>query len=197
MPRDGAAQRVHAGGDDFQSVDIQAGIGFIEDGEPGFEDGHLENFVALLFASGKSGVDGAIEQALIHLHQGDFPFDQREKIHGVEVGQALMLADGVERRLQKIQIADARNFHGILKRHKDAFAGAVFGRHFKQIFAVVNHLTGCYLVKIPSGQDLRERAFARTVGAHDGVHFAGIYGEVDAFQNFAPGYSGVQIFNFE
>jgi len=106
-------------------------------------------------------------------------------------------SDGVERRFQKIQIADPGNFHRVLKRHEDAFAGAIFGRHFQQVFPVVNNFAGGHLVKIPAGQDLRERAFARAVGSHNGVHFAGVDGQVDALENFASGDIGMQILDFE
>ena len=34
-----------------QRVDVQTGIGFIEDGKIRFQDGHLEDFVALLLAA--------------------------------------------------------------------------------------------------------------------------------------------------
>jgi hypothetical protein len=40
----GALQFVHAAGNDFQRVNVQAGIRLVEDGELRFEHGHLENF---------------------------------------------------------------------------------------------------------------------------------------------------------
>ena len=60
----GALQFVHAVRDDFERVDVQAGIGFVEDGELRFEHGHLENFVALLFAAGKTFIDRALRADL-------------------------------------------------------------------------------------------------------------------------------------
>src|ERR1700722_8934469 len=58
----GALQFVDAGGDDLQRVDVEAGIGFVEDGELRLKDSHLEDFIALLFAAGETFVDGALEQ---------------------------------------------------------------------------------------------------------------------------------------
>ena len=52
-------------------------------------------------------------------------------------------------------------------------------------------------VQFAARQHLRQRALARPVGAHDGVHFAGIHREIDALENFAIANRGVQIFNFE
>ena len=49
----------------------------------------------------------------------------------------LVLADGVERGLQEVHVADAGDLHRVLKRQEDAFARAVFGRHRQQVLAVV------------------------------------------------------------
>jgi len=147
----------------------------------GFEHGHLENFIAFLFAAGETGVDGAIEQGLIHLHGRHFGADQVEKVHGVELGLAGAFADGVQRGLEEIHVADAGDFHGILESEENAGLGALFGVEFEQVFAVIGDGTFGYGVELTAGQDLRQRALAGAVGAHDGVDFAGIDGEVDAF----------------
>jgi hypothetical protein len=44
---------------------------------------------------------------------------------------------------------------------------------------------------------LRERALARAVGAHDGVNFAGVDGQVDSLENLASGDVGMQVLDFE
>ena len=41
----------NAAGDNAQGVDVEAGIGFIEDGDVRFEYRHLQNLVALFFAA--------------------------------------------------------------------------------------------------------------------------------------------------
>ena len=52
-------------------------------------------------------------------------------------------------------------------------------------------------VQIAAGQHLGQRALAAAVGPHDGMHFTGVDGEVDALQNFTIANFGVQIFDFE
>ena len=52
-------------------------------------------------------------------------------------------------------------------------------------------------VQFAAGQHLGERALAAAVGPHDGMHFTGVHGEVDALQNFTIANFGVQIFDFE
>ncbi len=45
------AQRVDAVGHQLQGIDVEAGIGFIEDAKRGFEHRHLEDLGALLLAA--------------------------------------------------------------------------------------------------------------------------------------------------
>jgi hypothetical protein len=47
----GRTQCVDAFGDVLQRVDVEAAVGFVEDRELGFEQGELEDLVALLLAS--------------------------------------------------------------------------------------------------------------------------------------------------
>ena len=50
----GPAELVDAVGDDAQRVDVEPGIGLVEDGELGLEHRHLEDLVALLLAAGEA-----------------------------------------------------------------------------------------------------------------------------------------------
>ena len=50
-------QLVHAAGNDLQCVNIQTGIGFVEDGQLGFEHRHLEDLRAFLFAARETFID--------------------------------------------------------------------------------------------------------------------------------------------
>ena len=57
-----AAQGVDAVGDDLQGVDVEAGVGLVEDAQLRLEHGHLEDLVALLLAAGEALVDRPLEQ---------------------------------------------------------------------------------------------------------------------------------------
>ena len=124
----------------LQRVDVQAGIGFVEDGELGFEHGHLEDLVALLFAAGEAFVDRALEQVVRQVEQLHLLLDQREELHGVELGQALVLADFVERGLEEVGAVHARNLDRILEGEEHAFAGALLGVEVEQVLAAVDAL---------------------------------------------------------
>jgi hypothetical protein len=93
------------------------------------------------------------------------------------------LAPGVDRRLQEIHVAHPRNLHRVLEGKKHPLARPLLGRQRQKIFAVVLHRAAGHLELLAPGQHLRQRALARAVRAHDGVHLAGAHVEVDAVQN--------------
>ncbi len=135
-----AAQRVHAFGNDSQRVDVEAGIGLVENRQLRLQNCHLQNFVALFLAAGEAFVDRPIHQLLIHFEQLQLLAKEGQKIHRVHFILPVILANGIQRRAQKVRVADAGNFDRILKRQKHAFAGGVFRFHFEQVFAVVEDL---------------------------------------------------------
>src|SRR5262245_53527816 len=60
------AHEIDAFGNDFKRVDVEARIGFVEHGIARLQHEHLENFVALLLAAGKSLVDAAAGERTVH-----------------------------------------------------------------------------------------------------------------------------------
>ena len=192
----GRAQRIDAGRHGAQGVDIEAGIGLIENGEARLQHGHLENLVALFLAAGETGVDGAVQQHLVHIEELHTVLDQGEEVHGIQLLEAAVLADGIQRGFQEVHVADAGDLDGILERQKNAFARAIFGRHGQQVLAAIDHLAAGDDVQLAPCQHLRQRAFAGAVRPHDGVDLAGINGEIDALQNFPIANRGVQILDF-
>ena len=63
------AQRVDTASDDSKRIDVEAGVCLVENGEAWFHDGHLENLVALLFATAEASVDRAVEEIFLHLDE--------------------------------------------------------------------------------------------------------------------------------
>ena len=81
----GRAQRVDAVGDDLERVDIQAGVGLIEQRQRRLEHQHLQNLVALFLAAGKALVDAAAEEALIDVHELHLGAHQGEEVERVDI----------------------------------------------------------------------------------------------------------------
>src|SRR5262249_41923301 len=102
-----------------------------------------------------------------------FP-QQREKIHRVHLVLSAIFADGVQRGAQKIRVADAGNLHRILERHEQPLAGGLFWLHRQQVFTVIRDGTGSNLVALAPRQHLGQRAFARAIRPHDGMHLSRI-----------------------
>ena len=92
----------------------------------------------------------------------------------------------VQRRLEEVGVVHAGDLDRVLERHEHAFAGALLGIHVEQVLAVeLDRAAGDFVGGMP-GQHAGERALARAVGPHDGVHLARLHREVDALQNVAP-----------
>jgi len=178
------AQAVHARGHHFECIDVEAGIGLIQNREFGLEHQHLQDFIALLLAAGKSFVHAAGEKRLAHMHELHLLPDQRQKLIRIDFGLAGGLALGVQRGLQQVHIVDAGNFNRILESEKQAGARALLGAHRQQIAALEGHGSLGDFVVFAAGQHLRQRALAGTVRSHDGVNLAGIDLEVHAGEDF-------------
>ena len=56
-----AAKRIHAVGDDFQSINVEAGIGLIEQSQARLQHRHLEDLVPLFLPAGETCVDRAVQ----------------------------------------------------------------------------------------------------------------------------------------
>ena len=167
------AQAVDAVGDDLQGVDVEPGVGLVEDRQARLEHRHVEDLVALLLAAGEALVDRPVEQRLLHLHQLHALLDQLEEVHGVHLRLAAVLADGVQRGLEEVGVGDAGDLHRVLEGQEHALAGALLGVHLQQVPAVEEHLALGDLVVLAAGEHLGQGGLAGAVRPHDGVHLPG------------------------
>ena len=98
----GRAQRIDAFGHQLQRIDVEAGIGFVEDGELRLEQRHLENLQPLLLAAGEADIERALQHLFADLQRGGLLAHQLEHAHGVEFAFAARAALGVERGLEEV-----------------------------------------------------------------------------------------------
>ena len=184
----GRAHGVDALGDDLQRVDVEAGVGLVEDAVFRLEHHHLEDLVALLFAAG---------EAFVHRAGGEFPV-HLEVVHlRVEV---LVVGDRVDflalrqARLEggadEVGVGDAGNFGRILESEEDAGARALVDAHAQQVPAVHGDGAAGNDVAFVAGDHLRERRLAGAVRAHDGVDLAGGNFKGDALEDFGAVFEG-------
>ena len=57
-------------GDDFESVDVQTGVGLVKDGEPRVQQFQLSHLGAFLLATRESLIDGTLSEVRIKLLTG-------------------------------------------------------------------------------------------------------------------------------
>ena len=136
----GAAQPVDAVGDDFERVDVEAGIGFVEHGEPRLEQRHLQNLVALLFAAGKADIDRAAQHVLVDAELAGGVAHLLDEFRRGQFRLAALLALRIERGAQERHGGDTGNFQRILEGEKQTGGRAFVGRHVENILAVEQHL---------------------------------------------------------
>ena len=183
IARSGARSAFAPLGDDFERVDVEPGIGFVEDREPGLQHRHLEDLVALLLAAGKPLVDGPLEQRVVHVQEPAPGAGELQELDGVELGLAPRLADFVERRPQEIEVGDAGDLDRVLEGEEDARGRPLLDRHRQQVAPVEDDAAGGDFVALPAGEDIGERALARAVRPHDRMDLAAREFERDAAQD--------------
>ncbi len=168
----GAPQLVHATGHDAQRVNVQAAVRLVQDPEPRFQQGHLEDLVPLFLPATKPDVQVAVHQVRVHLHQLGLLTHQGEEVLATQFVLTVGLAALVQGRAQEVEVAHAGDLHRVLEGEEDAFPGALLRCQFQQVLAVVGHGAFRHFVFLPACQYVGQGAFAGAIGAHDGVHLS-------------------------
>ena len=141
MPRLGRGL-AHLGdpvGDDAQRVDVEAGVGLVEDRDVGFEERHLEDLVALLLATREALVEVALREPLVHAELRG-PFEQRHAhLEHRQVGDALARR---HRLAQEVEDAHARDLLGVLEAEEQAARGALVGGERRDVVAAEDDRPG-------------------------------------------------------
>ena len=115
-----AAEPVDAFGDDLQRVDVEAGVGLVEQRQLRVEDRHLEDLVALLLAAGEALVDVALHQVGVEVHRLRLLLEHLVEVADRDLLLAAALAQRVERCAQELAVADAGKLDRVLQREEDA-----------------------------------------------------------------------------
>ena len=92
---------VDALGDDAQRVDVEAGVGLVEDRQLGLQHGHLEHLEALLLAAREALVDVARGERVVELEQRHLLAHQHAEVAH---------ADAAARRVRRVDLGVGRPF---------------------------------------------------------------------------------------
>ena len=96
----GLADPVDALGDDAQGVDVEAGVGLVEDRDRRLEQLQLEDLVALLLAAGEALVDVALGEGRVDAQARPWP-RLTSLTHSAQLGR--LAADGGRGRAQEVE----------------------------------------------------------------------------------------------
>ena len=191
------AQPVDAVGDDLQGVDVEAGVGLVEDREPRLQQRHLQNLIALLLAAREAHIDGAAQHLRADRELGGALAHALEEFRRGQLRLAALLALRVERGAQERHGGDAGDFDRILEGEEEALGGALVGIEVEHVLAVEQDLPLRHLVVGLAGEHIGERRLARSVRAHDRVHLALVHREIEAVQDLLAVDFDVQVFDFK
>ena len=180
-----------------EGIHVQATVGLVQDGQVGLQHRHLEDFVALFFAAREAHIYAAGQETAVHLHQGQLAVHQLDELCTGEWRQSLCLAVRSNGALKHLGVGHPGDLHGILESQENAFPGTFFRRKGQQGLAVQQGIAFRHSVARLARQNPAEGAFAGAVGPHYGVHFAPGNLQVDAAQDFAVLYRGVQIVDIQ
>ena len=103
----------------------------------------------------------------------------------------------VQRRAQEVHVADAGDLDRVLEGQEHARARALLGCQRQQVLAVERHAAAGDLVALAAGQHVGQRALARAVGSHDGVHLARADVEVEAVEDLCAVDLDVEVLDLE
>src|SRR3954454_20943828 len=183
----GLADPVDAGGDDLERVDVETGVGLVEDRELRLQQLELEHLETLLLTAGEALVDRALLEARVDRE----PLERAVEVldPGAELGR--LAGDSRDRGAQEVGDADAGDLNGVLHREEETGAGAFVDAHGKDVFAVERHRALGDLIARVAGDGVCERRLAGAVRSHDGVRLTLLDGEVDAFEDLAGAVTAV------
>ena len=183
-------QGIHALGHDAQGINVQARVGFVQNGQARIQDCHLQDLITLLFTAAVINIHVTFQKALVNLQQTHlvlYKLNKIEWVHGrfIPVLAVLMIAGP-----QKQRIGHARQFHRILKRQKHTLQGSLMRLQFEQVkrglARRIRHVSLCHFVVRMAGQHLGQGALSGTIGPHDGVHLACRDLKIHTLQDLCP-----------
>src|SRR4051794_32177602 len=174
----GLAHPVDAGGDDLERVDVETGVGLVEDRELRLQQLELKHLETLLLATGEALVDGTLLEARVDRE----PLERAVEVldPGAELGR--LAGDGGDGSAQEVGDADAGDLNGVLHGEEETGTGALVDAHGEDVFAVERHRALGDLIARVAGDGVGERRLAGAVRPHDRVGLTLLDGEVDALE---------------
>ena len=185
------AEQAHALADGADRVDVEAGVGLIEDRELGFKHEHLQNFGLFLLAAGKAHVQITFGIALVHVQKGHGLFEPFLEVPQAQAVAGLLLERAADERAQRY----AGDLQRVLEGQENALFRALVDGELRDVLAVKNDRTAGYAVGRIAGDGIAQRRLAGAVGAHQHMGLILSYGQIHTVENFLFLDPHVQVLN--
>ena len=163
-------------GHDAQGVDVEAGVGLVEDGQLRLEHRHLEDLVALLLPAGEALVQVALAEGGVHAQ----PLHPLEHRHPHLEHRPVVADAGRQGLAQELETGTPGISSGYWKARNMPGLGPHVGRPGGDVLAPEPDRAARHLVGGVAEQGVGQRRLARAVGAHQGVELALAHDQVDA-----------------
>ena len=162
----------HAVGHHGQGIDVQAGVSLVEDGDLGFQDGHLEDLVSFLLTTGETLIEVALGKRRVHA----------EPLHPLHDGQAQLeyrqvdALTGRQGLAEKVDHRHPGHLQRVLEGEEHPGLAPDVGGPVGDVLTAKEHRTGGDRVLGAAQQHGSQGGLAGSVGPHEGVEFAGANG---------------------
>jgi len=182
---------LHAPRDHLQGVDVEAGVGLVEDRHRRLQHGQLQDLEALLLAAREPVVEVPARHLLVDVEQLHRLLHLLPELRDADGLVAVRVDGGAE------EVRDRHTGHGVrvLEAQEEAELRALVRPQVEHVGAIERHLAGRHLVAGVAHQHVRQGRLAGPVRAHDGVDLPPGDLEVDAPEDLLVGVGdpGVQI----
>ena len=173
------AEQAHALADSADRVDVEAGVGLIENRELGLEHEHLQNFGLFLLAAGKAHVQVTLGIALVHMQKRHGLLELFLKVPQPQTVAGLLLERAADERAQRY----AGDLQRILEGEENAFFRPLVDGERGDILTVEqNRACGDAVGRI-AGDGVAERRLAGAVRSHENMGLVLTDGQIHAVQD--------------
>lgn len=136
-----------------------------------------------------------MQEFFVHTHHLDPFAHEFQQLDGVELFLALSFTDCVDGALQKSRRAHSGDLYRVLEREENTGLRPFIHFHFQQVLPFEGDGTFGHFILLAPGQYIGQRALARSVRPHNGMHFTGFDLKVKTLQNEFVINTHLQIFD--
>ena len=142
----------------------------------------MQNFITFAFTTTEAFVDTTFQKLRVEVERSCNLSNRFDEFDGAGLFATACGRKRVDSGFQELHVADAWNLHRILECEEQTRPGSDLGVYIVQKITVEVDFSTIYDVTGFACQNVCQSALARTVRAHDRMHRALLYAEIQAFE---------------